>query len=437
MRKTRQFVPGLLLEPPSIYIWPVILVCLTGVLLWLMVPRPPNQITLAAGSPDGLYFRFGEALAKELAKEQISLRVLPTAGSLDNLRRLNEPGAGVHLALVQGGVGTAQQWPKVQALASVFNEKLWVFYRPAAFSRPPEKLGALQGKAVSLGLPGSGTRELTERLFALNGLKISGAGASVRVQDLDAGQSLAALKNNKIDAALLVLAPDAPVLKEYFQAPGLSVMGFEQAEAYALRLPFLQAQTMPLGAIDLQRNIPESALKLLSAPAALVVHEEIHPALITPIMRATQSAIASLALLEKPGEFPSAKGFDWPHHDDAAHYLSTGPSFLHRHLPFWGAVWVERAIRIALPLLVLLLPMLRLLPVLIRYRVDSKTGEIYRRLNALERECAHNPSTDWRPELDAVYAKALKIRVPKRYMSDVYELRMHIDLIRQKMERQQ
>jgi uncharacterized protein len=411
-------------------------VALIGLALWFLIPRPSNQLIIATGSHDGLYYRFGQALAKELAKEKIDVRVLATAGSLENLQKLSDPKAGIQLALVQGGVGTISDWPEIRGLASVFNENAWVFFRNAAFVKKPTTLAALEGKTISIGLQGSGTRYLAEQLFALSQLKLSGESATTKVLDLDARQSLQALKSGRLDAALLVLAPGAPILKEYFQVPGVSVMGFEHAQAFALRLPFLKANSIPQGAIDIRGNIPASALTVLSAPAALVARDDIHPALITPIMRATESALKRIDLLEQPGAFPSANGLAWPMNEDAAHYLTTGPSFLHRHLPFWGVVWVERAVRIVVPLLILLVPLFRLLPGLIRFRVDSKTSAVYRQLFALERDWAKNPATNWKEALEKIDEQAMRIRVPKRYMVDIYELRMHIDLVRQKLESQ-
>lgn len=421
-------------EPPLLYLWPLFLLAVIGLALWLLIPKPSNELIIATGSKDGLYYRFGDALAKELAKEKINVRVLATAGSLENLQKLSDSKSGVQLALVQGGVGDINDWPQARGLASVFNENAWVFFRNAAFSKKPTRLAALEGKTISIGLPGSGTRHLAEQLFALSQIDISGKNAKIEVLDLDPKQSLQALKNGRLDAALLVLAPGAPILKDYFQTPGVSVMGFEHAHAFALKLPFLKANSIPQGAIDIKGDVPNSTLTVLSAPAALVAHEDIHPALITPIMRATESALKKIDLLEQPGAFPSLSGLAWPLDEDAAHYLNAGPSFLHRHLPFWSVVWVERAVRIVLPLLILLFPLLRLLPSLIRFRVDSKTSAIYRQLFALEREWAANPQLSWKEKLEKIQEQAMKIRVPKRYMVDIYELRMHIELIRQRME---
>jgi len=175
-------------------------------------------------------------------------------------------------------------------------------------------------------------------------------------------------------------------------------MSFEQADAYTVRLPFLKKVTVPRGVINLAEDLPRKDISILAAPAALAVSEDIHPALITPLMRAMDSTISQLGLLQKENDYPSENGFAWPHNDDAKHFLKNGASFLHRHLPFWSVVWVERAIRIILPLLAILIPLFNFLPKLIAMGVDAKTSAVYKKLRVLELAVAANPKKPWQEE---------------------------------------
>jgi hypothetical protein len=165
----------------------------------------------------------------------------------------------------------------------------------------------------------------------------------------------------------------------------------------------------------------------------MAVSEDIHPALITPLMRAMDASISQLGLLQKENDYPSENGFAWPHNDDAKHYLKTGPSFLHRHLPFWSVVWVERAIRIILPLLAILIPLFNYLPKLISMGVDAKTSAVYKKLRALELAVAANPQKPWQEEWQMLQSQALALRVPKKYAVRVYELRMYLQMVRDKL----
>mgnify|MGYP002654272599 FL=1 len=124
-----------LLEPPTLYVLPLLVILLIGFLIWFLVPSPPKTMVISTGAENGLYYRFGQQLAKELAKEKITLEVLGSAGSTENLQRLgqkNNPlNKTVEIALLQGGLGEVSNHPQISALASVFDEQVWIFYRKA------------------------------------------------------------------------------------------------------------------------------------------------------------------------------------------------------------------------------------------------------------------------------------------------------------------
>ncbi|MEK9661830.1 MAG: hypothetical protein VW644_08875 [Alphaproteobacteria bacterium] len=52
---------------------------------WFVDPAPPRQITLATGSTEGAYHKYGERLRAILARDGIELVLLPSSGSLENL----------------------------------------------------------------------------------------------------------------------------------------------------------------------------------------------------------------------------------------------------------------------------------------------------------------------------------------------------------------
>jgi hypothetical protein len=181
--------------------------------------------------------------------------------------------------------------------------------------------------------------------------------------------------------------------------------------------------------INLAEDLPKKDISILAAPAALAVSEDIHPALITPLMRAMDASISQLGLLQKENDYPSENGFAWPHNEDAKHFLKNGASFLHRHLPFWSVVWVDRAIRIILPLLAILIPLFNYLPKLISMGVDAKTSAVYKKLRSLELAVAANPKKPWQEEWQALQKQAMAMKVPKKYAVRVYELRMYLQMV--------
>jgi len=401
--------------------------------LSLAIPKPPDSIIMTTGGEKGLYYRFGTQLAEELAKDQINLKVLPSAGSAENLVRLNDREQKIDLALLQGGVGVPTANPAISALASVFDEQIWIFYRRQSFKEPPTQIGQLKNKRVSISVPGSGTRVLGTQLLELSGLVAEGENKALEILDMDARESLKSMLEKKLDAAFLVAAPQTPIISEYLANAELGLMQLVHADALALRLPFLKITGLPRGSIQLAQDLPRADMKLLAATATLVVHEDIHPALITPILKAADAALKKMQLLQPEGEFPSALGFSWPHNEDAKEYLERGPSFLYRHLPFWGAVWVERAVRLIVPLLVVLLPLINYLPVLIKATVDARLASLYKQLRDLEKRQAEDSTVQWQRELEALEKKVLSLRVPKKFTAGLYDLRLHISMVRQRL----
>ena len=57
---------------------------------WWLDPNPPKRVTLATGPAQSAYAEFGKRYAKALAKDGITVELLPTEGSADNLRLLRE-----------------------------------------------------------------------------------------------------------------------------------------------------------------------------------------------------------------------------------------------------------------------------------------------------------------------------------------------------------
>ena len=54
-----------------------------------VAPAPPRYIKIATGSPDGAYYKFGKAYGEILQQYGITLEVIRTAGSVENLQLLN------------------------------------------------------------------------------------------------------------------------------------------------------------------------------------------------------------------------------------------------------------------------------------------------------------------------------------------------------------
>ena len=70
---------------------------------------------------------------------------------------------------------------------------------------------------------------------------------------------------------------------------------------------------------------------------------------------------------------------------------------------------------------------------LILMSVEAKTSAVYKKLRALELAVAANPQKPWQEEWQALQKQALAMKVPKKYAVKVYELRMYLQMVRDKL----
>ena len=325
-------------------------------ILWILVPPPPKAIEMATGFPTGLYYQFGERLKKEVATDGVNLGVKATGGTIDNLALLNDPKSGVNFAMIQGGVADVSKYPNLVSIAGMFYEPVWVWYREPAFKNEGGKLqvlGQLRGKRVAIGNEGSGTLALSAALLKISGI----AENEIHAEKLKPDQALAKLNSGDLDAVFIVAAAEAPILEKFYKIPGIRLMSFDQADAYTRNMPYLSKVNVPRGLLSIEYDLPRQDIQVIAPTATLVTHDNVSPAMISLLLSASYDILKSYSRLQKPGEFPSAAGMDFPLHVDAEIYLKDGPSFLHRHLPFWTAVWVGRFVKIVIPLLVILIPL--------------------------------------------------------------------------------
>jgi len=92
-----------------------LLAVLVGAVFWAIIDTlellPPSTATMATGPEGGAYHRYGERYREILAREGFELRLIPTAGAVENLSRLNDTNSGVSIGLLQGGLTTHQNSP--------------------------------------------------------------------------------------------------------------------------------------------------------------------------------------------------------------------------------------------------------------------------------------------------------------------------------------
>lgn len=403
--------------------------------IWFILPQPPQTLTIATGFPDGLYSQFANHLKTELAKEKITLQIRNTGGSVDNLALINDPNSGIDLAIVQSGVGDPVKYPELLSLAGIFYEPLWVWYRQPAFIKEGgalTQLSQLQGKRISIGNDGSGTQILSNAILKLNEINAD----LVKLEKLKPDEAIEKLQKGELDVAFIVAAGEAPILKKFYQIPGIRLMNFDQAEAYTRVLPYLDRIDIPRGIISIAHDQPKQDIRTIASTATLVARNDINPATVSLLLGASYDILRNYSRLQKPGQFPSSKGLDFPMDMDAEIFLRDGPSFFYRHLPFWGAVWVERFIKILIPLLIVLIPVFTYLPAIFNLSLKVKLSRLYKILKNIEKR-SNSPDNYLllHTELLNLEKRIQQIKVSAMQSKEVYDLKAHVALVRHQLEK--
>ncbi|HTH59912.1 MAG TPA: TAXI family TRAP transporter solute-binding subunit [Paraburkholderia sp.] len=411
---------------------PILLVSIAAI--WLAVrliqPAPPRTLTISAGPKGSTFWNAAEQYRGILARNGIVLNVLESEGSAQNLQRLADPDASVDVGFVQDG--TASKVPdNLVSLGSVAYVPLAVFYRGAVATR----LSEFRGQRLAIGAEGSGTRQLALVLLKANGIEPGGATTLLPLSGDDAAN---ALIEGRADVAFLAGdSAQPPVMRKLYRTPGIRFFDFVQAEAYARRYPFLNSISLPMGALDLGRNLPQTTIHMIAPTAELIARDSLHPALSDLLIEAAKEVHGHATLLQRAGEFPSPRTQDFPVSDDAARYYTSGKSFLYRVLPFWVASLADRMIVLLVPIIVVLIPGLRLVPSLYAWRVKSRIYRWYGALIGIERAAMGDTSAAERETLvrrlgsieDAVNA----MKMPLAYANQFYVLREHIGFVRARL----
>ena len=413
--------------------------------IWLALhfvrPLPPSTLVMSGGPKGSSFQTFAERYRAILAESGITLKIIPSAGSLQNLDRLSEPHSHVDVALVQAGItetGTAKQGVdtgNLVSLGSMFYQPLTVFYRAR---RRISRLSQLAGERIAIGKEGSGTRLLALALLDGNGIGTQGP---TQLLDLDGEAASRALVDGRVDAIFLTgdSAPPATI-RAMLHTRGVRMFDFPQADAYARVFPYLHKLEIPAGTFDLGANLPRKPLTLLAPAVELIAHANLHPALCDLLIQAAQQVHDRPTRLQHLHEFPNTYTYTFPLDSEAASfYKSGGGSFAYRYLPFRWASLVTRMAAVLVPILVILIPGLRYLPNLYAWRVNSRIHRRYGELMALERESLESLTPERRSalleRLDDIERSVIRRKIPGSHAEQLYQLREHIRFVRRNLNR--
>ncbi len=396
---------------------------------WFFHSAPPHTITISSGPPGSSSETNAIRYRDLLKQEGVTLKILPSAGSEENLRRLQDPSSGVDVAFVQTGVtnGTAS---KLVCLGSLNFQPMMIFYRGMG---PLQLLSQLKGKRLVIGPPGSGDRMLAMTLLGLNGISNNAA----TFVDLDSVAAAKALNAGNVDAIFLMGdSASVEVMRALLRSQDVHLYDFTQGDGYVRRVTSLSKLTLPKGSIDFGKDIPDHDISLVGPTVELLARSDLHTALSDLLLDAATSVHKKAGLFRRQGEFPAPLEHDYPISSDALRFYKSGKGTLYRYLGFELASIVKRMAVAFLPMIVLV-PGLRLIPAMYRWRIQMRIFRWYRSLLALERE-VRAQTAGIQPErfisrLDEIESAVNKMKVPASFADQFYGLRGHIGFVRERI----
>lgn len=423
-----------------------------------------GRIVMATGSSQ--YFELAESYRRELEKHGVKLEIQRLTEGFATLRLLLDPQSGVNAGFIKGGlVGSLQgrlasekakgryaEFQKLHSVGRVFYEPIWVYSRGDLHV---PSLRDLKGMKIFTGTRESGARRIVNQLLKANG--VDKTNATLIDQDLPA--DAAPLFDGRADVAITIVPPDSDKMQELLRVPGIRLMDFSaEAEAYDNRFPALTKVVLRKGAVEFNPLIPSDDITLLATTAALVVRSDMHPALVSLLTHAVISnprpgfdRHGDPVLFYRAGEFPSASDPEFIVPPDArAVYKTSELPFLLRFLaplnakvgvPFSYTAFINsyaaQVLLILIPVLAIAVPLSRALPALYVWNVRRRLVYWYRQLKNLERNLdsrgAQYDLAAHQAELERIDGAVRRIRVPSFFSNELYDLRMHIDLVRQRL----
>ena len=114
--------------------WPAIIIGVTAAAIAcaavaMLGNMPPHRIVMATGPEGEAYYRIGERYREALARENVEVQLVATAGSVGNLALLRDARGGASAALIEGGIPDVGDISQLESLGTVFYEPLWWFQK--------------------------------------------------------------------------------------------------------------------------------------------------------------------------------------------------------------------------------------------------------------------------------------------------------------------
>jgi len=403
---------------------------------FLLKPIPPSRVVISTGSAGGGYQTFAEQYRVELAKHGIELELRPSTGAVENLNRLSDPNSGVDLALFQTGLPTPAGQQSIVMLGHVFYEPMWLLTHAG---KEITDIRELAGKKVAIGPVGSGSNVVATALIKDYGLDQpadNGGRGQIEFFEIGGYPAIEALESGALDAAFFLTSPKAPIVAKVLSNPKLHLVSLSRADAMTRRAPYLHKLVLPAGSIVPHDDLPPKDVTLVATTAVLLAREDLHPLVIDLMVEAARQVHGSGSILAAPGLFPNTAPGPFPLSSEAERYYKNGPGFLRQYLPLSQAIWAQRLLFFALPLVAFVGPIAHFGPIAWRWHMRRRIYRWYGELHLIEAAvmAGRGDSKDQLRRLHQIDAQLVSTGTPLAFSADLYSLRAHLHFVHNQLE---
>ena len=411
--------------------WPALTILLVILIIavWVADPAPPRHVVMATGPAGSSNQMLGQRYQQYFAQRGITLELVATEGSVENVHRLQDLQDKVMAGFVMAGAAPHHA-KGIQTLGSINYQPLWCFYRSPVPLPIKERETLILSHNVNMGTPNSGTHLLMQEMLKLNHI----TGDLSKFKQHADEQAIELLRDGQLDSVCIVDTYESPNVQKLLKIEGLQLSEFERAEAYARMVPAIEMVTIPEGALDLSTNRPLASSPMIATTTEILIDERLHPAIQTLFLMAAKDINGKESFFSKEGQFPVFMDSTQHRSKEAEIFYEKGTPLLMEVLPFWLAEFIRRLFVTLLPFFAVAYPVIRSMPNYHKNRVRGKINRMYGALKFFEQSLvtAYDPGqkVSYLAQLDAMEREALGMKVPKSVASDYYTLRSSIDFVR-------
>ncbi len=403
-------------------------------LLWLSLtqwlPLPPKVLTIGAGVSGGGYSLLAIEYRKQLEEIGVQVTIATTTQSHTGLRQVDQS-EGIDLAFVNGMKASQSPLKDFVALAVIEREPLWIFSRLPTMTR----LSELRG--LRIGVPNYD--ELGDRVTQLVLKQAKLSKADVTLVSLSREQLANTFLDGQVDAVILMGSVRNDVARSMIRGAGVQLIGFDQVGQLLAQEKTLRPFVLPQGVIEFRGDVPSRDLTMVAVDLHLFSRSTMHPALQRAIFTAAMRIHEIPSFLQRPGEFPSVIGLDFPVSHVTLAAARGQRSWLEELLPYWWAQMAQWILYAVLPILLLTAAILAWIPNWFEWRVQALLQNFYGELKFIETEiddvASERPIVmrEMLQRIDDIELRIMQMQLPLNQTDHWYILRSHLSDARDKL----